>query len=264
MNGTAWKAAAVAALLGATLTGCSSGWQTSTPSEPVTPAPEGPCHALAEGTVRFEAAGAERVVFAIADRRADTEVELTGCARVDGGYAQEWSAPGFIGQGGFGPPETTEADSLQTPTGSYSMTEGFGREDPGTALDYQALNPDSRWGGRRGPTFNQYFEGRSAGPDENLWDLMEAGLYEQAVVINFNRPPDAVARHGLSYAIFLHAGLTESWGCVSTDLETVTRVLRNATPGDRIVMGAVDDVFHQSPTPLPPSPSSTHSSPSST
>lgn len=78
---------------------------------------------------------------------------------------------------------------------------------------------------------------------------MEAGLYEQAVVINFNRPPDAVARHGLSFAIFLHAGLTESWGCVSTDLDTVTRVLQNATPGDRIVMGAVDDVFREAGSP---------------
>jgi len=257
MNGAPWTAAAAAALLGATLTGCSSDGPTAAPSEPAPPAVDGPCHALAEGTVRFEAEGAERVLFATADHRADTEVELTGCLRVDGGYAQEWSAPGFIGQGGFGPPQATEADSLQTPTGSYTMTEGFGREDPGTALEYQALNPASRWGGRKGPTFNEYFEGRGAGPDENLWDLMEAGLYEQAVVINFNRPPDAVAQHGLSYAIFLHAGLTESWGCVSTDLETVTRVLRDATPGDRIIMGAVDDVFRQEPPPPPSSPPST-------
>jgi L,D-peptidoglycan transpeptidase YkuD (ErfK/YbiS/YcfS/YnhG family) len=250
MNLSPWAAGAVAAVLAAAVTGCSAAGPSLAPSEP-TPrlAVEGPCHALAEGTVRFETAGADRVVFAVADRRADTEVELTGCVRVDGGYAQEWSAPGYVGEGGFGPPEVTEMDTLKTPTGSYTMTEGFGREDPGTALDYRTLNPDSRWGGRRGPTFNQYFEGRGGGPDENLWELMESGLYEQAVVINFNRPPDAVARYGLSYAIFLHAGLTESWGCVSTDLGTVTRVLRNATPGDRIVMGAVHDVFREDPAP---------------
>lgn len=243
---TPWMAAGVAAFLGAALTGCSVEGPPGDPPEPIpSVAEDGPCHALAEGTVRFETEGAHRVVFATAAHRSDTEVDLTGCVRLEGGYAQEWNAPGFIGEGGFGPPEATEVNSLQTPTGSYTMTEAFGREDPGTALDYRTLNPDSRWGGRRGPTFNQYFEGRGGRADEDLWSLMEAGLYEQAVVINFNRPPDAVARPGLSYAIFLHAGLRESWGCVSTDLVTVTRVLRDATAGDRIVMGAVDDVFRE-------------------
>lgn len=225
-------------------TACQAPESSAVPGSPASvPATEGPCHELTHDRVRFDTGDAQRVLFATADQRQNTQVTLTGCAQTEGGYAEEWTAPARIGLGGFGPAHSTEVNSLQTPTGSYTMTEGFGRVNPGTALEYNELTPASRWGGREGPTFNEYFEGPGAPPDENLWRLMNEGLYEQAVVINFNRPPDAVARHGLSFAIFLHAGLTESWGCVSTDLGTVTRVLQHATPGDRIVMGAVGDVF---------------------
>lgn len=252
-TGSMRRAAVMAVLLGAVVTGCTDvGPRSAAPEPGPAVAAEGPCRELTDGTVRFDTAGAQRVIFATAAERSSTEVDLTGCVRIEGGYAQEWSAPGYVGQGGFGPAQDTEVNSLQTPTGSYTMTEGFGRRNPGTALQYHELSPDSRWGGREGPHFNQYFEGPGRWPDENLWELMRSGLYEQAVVINFNRPPDAVARHGLSFAIFLHAGLTESWGCVSTDLGTVTRVLENATPGDRIVMGAVGDVFRPDPTPTSP------------
>lgn len=207
------------------------------------PAADGPCHDLTEDRVRYDTGDSQRVVFAVGQERETTDVELTGCVRVADGYAEEWTAPAVIGSGGFGPAHETEVNSLQTPSGSYTMTEGFGRQDPGTELEYNTLNEYSRWGGREGPYFNQYFEGPGARPDENLWRLMQQGLYEQSVVINFNRPPDSQAQHGLSFAIFLHAGMAESWGCVSTDVDTVTRVLQNATPGDHMVMGAADDVF---------------------
>lgn len=237
-----WAVGAVAGLL---LAGCAS--------PEAEPAERGPCHELIQGNVRYDTADAHRVLFAISEGRQDTEVTLTACVQVDDGYAEEWTAPGFIGSGGFGPPNAVEVNSLQTPTGSYTMTEGFGREDPGTELEYHTLQPNSWWGGRDGPHFNDYFEGEGAWPDENLWRLMQQGLYEQSVVVNYNRPPDMETQHGLSFAIFLHAGMTPSWGCVSTDVDTVTRVLRDATPGDRIVMGAVGDVYRTTPTATPTS-----------
>lgn len=242
-------ATAAAAVLGTLAAGCTiadppreSSHPPSHPSGPV--AAEGPCHELNEGRVVFETDQAARVLFAVSPTPEDTAVTLTSCRSTEDGYLEEWESAGFVGTGGFGPPDATEVNTLQTPTGSYTMTEGFGRRDPGTALEYHTLTPESRWVGRRdSPHFNDYLEGPGGWPDEDLWALMQSGLYEQAVAINFNRPPDAVARPGLSFAIFLHAGLSESWGCVSTDVETVTRVLRNATPGDRIVMGVDDQVF---------------------
>ncbi|WP_147301240.1 hypothetical protein [Citricoccus muralis] len=225
--------------------GPSSGPTATASREPLepTPATSGPCHRLSAGEVRFDTGEAQRVVFALGHQRETTEATLTSCLRLQDGYAEEWVQPARIGSGGFGPVDTTEVDTLQTPTGSYTMTEGFGRENPGTELEYHELSPDSHWGGRPGPHFNQYFEGDGQWPDEGLWELMEEGLYEQAVVVNFNRPPDTEAIPGLSFAIFLHAGMAESWGCVSTDTDTVVRVLHNAVPGDRFVLGAEGDVF---------------------
>ncbi|WP_264668092.1 hypothetical protein [Arthrobacter sp. VKM Ac-2550] len=229
------------------LAACSSPANFRGPATPAAAPPsaavDGPCHSLGEGLVAFETGDAERVTFAIADRYQETKVVLTSCVQVPGGYVQEWEATGFTGSAGFGRSGDVLVDSLETPTGSYTVTEAFGRKDPGTALEYHELNEFSRWGGRPGEHHNRYFEGRGAWPDENLWELMEIGLYEQAAVINYNRLPDMEPEPGLSYAIFLHAGMSESWGCLSTDLAIVTRFLKTAVPGDRIVMGVNREVF---------------------
>ncbi|MGO4189237.1 hypothetical protein [Pseudarthrobacter sp. TAF60_1] len=123
------------------------------------------------------------------------------------------------------------------------MTEALGRSNPGTALAYHTLNPNSRWGGEYGATYNQYFEGSGGPSDENLYTYMNQGYYEQAAVINYNRQPDMPVTQGASYAIFLHAGRTTSAGCLSTSLDIVNRFVRTSRPGDRIIMGAVDDIF---------------------
>lgn len=210
---------------------------------------EGPCEWLAQGRLKYPTAGEQRVTFAVADAYRQTEVVLTSCVRTDdGGYAQEWDSAAFAGSAGFGRPGLIEVDSLMSPTGSFTVTEAFGREDPGTGLAYNTLRRDSYWGANAGENFNQYFEGNGAWPDEDLWRFMRSGLYEQAAVINYNRLPDMQPVAGASHAIFLHAGFEETWGCISTDLGTVTRYLRTAAPGDRFVMGVRDALFD------PPSP----------
>ncbi|WP_230025759.1 hypothetical protein [Arthrobacter sp. zg-Y769] len=183
------------------------------------------------------------MTFATAEKYGAAETRLTGCVFEDGAYVQEWQSWGFSGRNGFAPPGSMWENTLYSPTGSFSFTEALGRSNPGTQLEYHELNPSSRWGGEHGATYNQYFEGEGAGADENLWRYMEQGLYEQAAVINWNRPPDMPTRQGASFAIFFHAGYAPTWGCISTDLATVTRLLRKAVPGDRIVMGTVEDVF---------------------
>lgn len=202
-----------------------------------------PCERLTAGEVQFPTHGADRVTFATAKAYGDIEVLITGCVHADGGYVQEWQTSGFAGRAGFAPPGKMWQDTLYSPTGSFTFTEAFGRANPGTALKYHTLNRNSRWGGERGPKYNQYFEGEGGDADENLWFYMREGDYEQAAVINWNREPDMPTVQGASFAIFLHAGNSPTLGCISTGLSTVTRLLKSAKPGDRIVMGVEPAVF---------------------
>lgn len=202
-----------------------------------------PCQRLSAGQVKYNSFGANRVTFATATSRESNVVTITGCVRSGNSYMQEWQDWGYSGLKGFAPPGLTWEDTFKSPTGSYSVTEALGRANPGTALAYHTVNADSRWGGEYGPTYNQYFEGRGGPSDENLYTYMNQGYYEQAAVINYNRQPDMNTVQGASYAIFLHAGRTTSAGCLSTSLDVVNRFLRSNRPGDRIIMGAVDDVF---------------------
>ncbi|MCU1533184.1 MAG: repeat protein [Arthrobacter sp.] len=202
-----------------------------------------PCERLNANQVKYPTSGAGRVTFAIAEAYNDTRVVLTGCVKNGTGYDQEWQAAGHTGSSGFGQPGLIQVDSLLSPTGSFTVTEAFGRENPGTKLQYRTLNPGSRWGAD-GPNYNKYFEGQSTSrDDENLWKMMKSGDYEQVAVINYNRPPDMTPTANASYAIFLHAGNKETWGCISTDLNIVTRFLRTAVPGDRMVMGVNSEIF---------------------
>ncbi|MCG2621711.1 hypothetical protein LVY72_07245 [Arthrobacter sp. I2-34] len=208
------------------------------------PAPVGnPCQRLTAGGVRYPATDAVRVVFATAASYKDVRVLITGCVRTGGGYVQEWQTTGFAGAAGFAPPGKMWENTAYSPMGSFSFTEALGRSNPGTALEYHTVNPFSRWGGEHGPTYNQYFEGRDGGADEDLWYYMNEGYYEQAAVINWNREPDMPTVQGASFAIFFHVGDEATVGCIATDLGTVTRLLKTVKPGDRIIMGVDREVF---------------------
>lgn len=213
-----------------------------------------PCERLSAGEVLYPTYDADRVTFATAKSYGDMDVLITGCVKAGAGYVEEWQSTGFSGRSGFAPPGKMWQDTLYSPSGSFSFTEALGRKDPGTALKYHTINRNSRWGGEPGPTYNQYFEGEDGGADENLWFYLRQGDYEQAAVINWNREPDMPTVQGASFAIFLHAGNSPTVGCISTDLRTVTRLLKSATPGDRIVMGVERAVFsaRKKAAPAPP------------
>ena len=211
-----------------------------------------PCAKLSAGETKFSGHGANRVIFTTARDYGVNQVLITSCVNTGGGYAQEWQTTGFGGLNGFAPPGKMWENTWYSPTGSFTTTEALGRYNPGTALAYHTVNPNSRWGGEYGATYNQYFEGVGGESDENLYTYMNQGYYEQAAVINWNRQPDMAVTQGASYAIFFHAGNATSAGCISTDLGTVTRVIQNAVPGDRFIMGTVNDVF--SPAAPPPAP----------
>lgn len=202
-----------------------------------------PCARATAGQTKYSTYGANRVTFVTTTSRAANVATITSCVRSGNTYRQEWQDWGYIGLKGFAAPGLTWENTYKSPTGSYSVTEALGRANPGTALKYYKVNRLSRWGGEHNSRYNQYFEGAGGINDENLYTYMNQGYYEQAAVINYNRQPDMKVTRGASFAIFLHAGRVPSAGCVSTSLATTTRFIRSARPGDRIIMGAVDDVF---------------------
>ncbi|GGJ52610.1 hypothetical protein ACTXJE_10935 [Glutamicibacter ardleyensis] len=203
--------------------------------------PSGPCESANQVKPEYELS--QRVTFVLAAGYGENSVDITHCLLSEGGYSEQWRAKGFSGSTGFAKPGPVYVNSLLSPTGSYSVTEAFGRTNPGTNLPYEKLRQDSYWGGRHSAHFNNYFEGAGQFPDEPLWKYMQAGDYEQAAVINYNRPPEGQPVPGQSFAIFLHAGMRATWGCISTDLGTVEKYLRQTQPGDRIVMGVKSEIF---------------------
>lgn len=210
--------------------------------------PIGYCEALNRGGVKYGTAGAQRVSFAIAERYATTPVSFATCLKGAGGYKLEWNVPGYAGESGFAWAGIATGPTINkfSPTGSFTVTEAFGLGNPGTALNYISLNSYSRWGGRLNSNYNKYFESSAdVFPDENMWyyATRPSHDYRQGVVINYNRPPDSPIVMNAGFAIFLHANRVPTWGCISLLEDDVTRFIRSAVPGDRIVMGVGGDVF---------------------
>jgi uncharacterized protein with LGFP repeats len=210
--------------------------------------PVGYCEALNRGGVKYGTAGAQRVSFAIAERYATTPVSFATCLKGASGYKLEWNVPGYAGESGFAWAGIATGPTINkySPTGSFTVTEAFGLGNPGTALNYISLNSYSRWGGRLNSNYNKYFESSAdVFPDENMWyyATRPSHDYRQGVVINYNRPPDSPIVMNAGFAIFLHANRVPTWGCISLLESDVTRFIRSAVPGDRIVMGVGGDVF---------------------
>ncbi|MBT1001689.1 hypothetical protein KIH31_03660 [Paenarthrobacter sp. DKR-5] len=210
-----------------------------------------PCVRLSSGQVKYSGYGAKRVTFATTTDRTQYRALVTSCVRSGAGYMQEWQVSGTVGKSGFKAPGVPSGPTMYlfSPTGSYSVTDAFGLGNPGTALRYQTLNPGSRWGGHPWTsTYNKYFESPlplREWPDENMWAIA-VGVgrdYQQGVVVNYNRPPDHAIVQDAGFAIFLHSNPVPTAGCIAIPADMVVRYLRSAVPGDRIIMGAVDDVF---------------------
>ncbi|MFA1551996.1 L,D-transpeptidase family protein [Actinomadura chokoriensis] len=204
-----------------------------------------PCRALTQGQTRYDARGARHVVFAVAAGYGTTEVTVTECVRKGRVWKQVLSAPGHVGRNGYAEPGAKREGDGKSPTGSYSMTEGFGEGDPGTRLPYRTLRESGDcWGSTIGDRrYNRYYRGECLPDDENLSQIMQRGPYKQAVVINYNRPPDSPIVPGNGSAIFMHIGSGQTAGCVSMARPELESVMRTLRPGDRIMMGTRQALF---------------------
>ncbi len=207
------------------------------------------CSALNEGRSKYPTGNANRVLLTFAGEYAQSYANAAYCKRVAGTYVTDWRTDARVGASGFKRPGVPSGPTRYnfSPTGSYSVTEAFGLGNPGTALPYKVLNPNSRWGGNpHTPTYNKYFESKSwIGWDENMWYFATGRTHDylQGAVLNYNRPPDSEIVQDAGFAIFLHMNKAPTAGCIALDDWAVEDYLRKSVPGDRIIMGVARDIF---------------------
>lgn len=208
-----------------------------------------PCTALNQKKTRYNPGKAKRVSFAIAESYGSYKATFTSCVKSGTTWKQEWRTPATVGLKGFKKPgvPSGHTGNRWSPQGMFSVTEAFGSGNPGTKLAYRKLNPKSRWSGTAGSSYNKYYQDKSAShrrwPDENLYKIMKAGDYRQAVVINYNRPPDSRIKQGAGFAIFLHTHVVPTWGCIAIGYGPLVKYVKDARQGDQIVMGVRKDIF---------------------
>lgn len=229
-----------------------TGWVSSAYLKTVSTKPvkfANPCTALNQGKTRYNPGKAKRVSFAIAESYGSYKATFTSCVKSGKTWKKEWQTAATVGLRGFKKPGVASGHTGNrwSPQGMFSVTEAFGSGNPGTKLSYRKLNAKSRWSGTAGSSYNKYYEDKSAShrrwPDENLYKIMKAGDYKQAVVINYNRPPDSRIKQGAGFAIFLHTHVVPTWGCIAIGYPSLVKYVKNAQKGDQIIMGVRSDIF---------------------
>lgn len=126
--------------------------------------------------------------------------------------------------------EVREMDKC-TPTGNYSLTEGFGiMQNPGTELPYRVLDGSEYWvDDPESSYYNTMQFGSSNGRWNSAEDLKGTGTpYNYSIVIDYNRWP--VIPYASS-AIFMHVYVgVPTWGCVAVPEDKMVQMLQWLKP----------------------------------
>ncbi|MGW4009808.1 L,D-transpeptidase family protein [Streptomyces sp. NPDC004763] len=171
---------------------------------------------------------------------------VTAWAKGSAGWKARFStAAGRVGSNGVTNGATRRQGTWTTPTGTYTITEGFGVEASGTSMPYHVVTDDDWW--VEDPESKFYNSMHSAqGADFPLTESGDRGSehlvdyptqYAEALVINFNRWP---ATPGRGAGIFLHVnGSGVTAGCVSVPRATMDRFMNWIEPSahPRIAIG---------------------------
>ncbi|HEY9292734.1 MAG TPA: L,D-transpeptidase family protein [Microlunatus sp.] len=131
-----------------------------------------------------------------------------------------------------------------TPRGTYTITSAFGlKADPGSWVRYHRVKSGDYWvednksayyntlRNKKSGGFRYWLPASNRNSSERLTDY--PGQYDYALVINFNRPPNAVRYRGAG--IFLHVkGKGATAGCVGISRKNMRIVLAYLRSGDKI------------------------------
>ncbi|MGH1564143.1 L,D-transpeptidase family protein [Mumia sp. DW29H23] len=194
------------------------------------------------GTVRLDGvtvrlrAGTRQVVTV--NRTRSYRARVTYWVLRDGRWVvKRRTTDGRIGYGGLVAATKRKQSTGTTPLGTFTMTEAFGlRPRPsGTALPYRKVRKGDYWVQDNRSAFYNTLRNKGAGgfrwwlpasnpnASERLRDYRRQ--YVWSIVIDFNRPPNAVRYRGSG--IFLHAnGKAATAGCVSVPAPFVKFVLK--------------------------------------
>ncbi|MET7541104.1 L,D-transpeptidase family protein [Streptomyces sp. NPDC005507] len=171
---------------------------------------------------------------------------VTAWAKGSAGWKSVLStSAGRVGSNGVVPGSTRRQSTYTTPSGTYTLTEGFGVEAGGTNMPYTRVNSTHWWVEDSESKFYNSMHS-AAGADFPLTESGDRGSehlvnyptqYAKALVINFNRWP---AVPGRGAGIFLHVnGSGATAGCVSVPRATMDRIMSWVQPGahPRIAIG---------------------------
>ncbi|WP_324786219.1 L,D-transpeptidase family protein [Streptomyces sp. H51] len=140
---------------------------------------------------------------------------------------------------------TRQQGTYATPSGTYTITEGFGVQAGGTSMPYHVVGSDDWWVEDPESKFYNSMHGE-AGADFPLTEAGDRGSehlinyptqYAKALVINYNRWP---AVPGRGAGIFLHVnGTGATAGCVSVPRATMDGIMSWIRPAahPRIAIG---------------------------
>ncbi|MEX2631758.1 MAG: L,D-transpeptidase family protein [Tistlia sp.] len=151
--------------------------------------------------------------------------------------AQRWRC--VVGRGGVVAAEAKREGDGATPLGRWPLRRLLFRPDRETPaawpLPAAAIAPQDGWCDDPGhPAYNRPVALPFPASHEQLW--REDGLYDLLVVLGHNDDPP---RPGLGSAIFLHCARPD-WrpteGCVALAHEDLRSLLRDAAPGDGVLV----------------------------
>ncbi|CAL9601101.1 L,D-transpeptidase family protein [Streptomyces sp. enrichment culture] len=165
---------------------------------------------------------------------------VTAWAKESSGWKAKFSTDaGRVGSSGVTDGATRRQSTYTTPSGTYTITEGFGHVPGGTSMPYHVVTADDWWVQDPESKFYNHMHGE-AGADLPLTESGERGSehlinyptqYAKALVINFNRWP---ATPGRGAGIFLHVnGNGATAGCVSVPRATMDQIMSWITPAAR-------------------------------
>ncbi|MFD6189980.1 L,D-transpeptidase family protein [Streptomyces sp. NPDC060275] len=224
---------------GDTAGGTRSGAGTGTGTQP-DPAPGA---AAPDFPVPVEAGNATQLITV---KARGSYATVTAWAKGSAGWKAQFSTEsGRVGSNGVTNGGTRQQGTWTTPTGTYTITEGFGVEASGTSMPYHVVTDDDWWVEDPESKFYNSMHG-AQGADFPLTESGDRGSehligyptqYAKALVINFNRWP---ATPGRGAGIFLHVnGSGATAGCVSVPRATMDRFMNWIEPSahPRIAIG---------------------------